>query len=150
MGLDFRPHRPGERLVYRLYAKGSGHLGLAADHPPSNPVHPVVQRRLLCLGRDLLDFPSITANLFGRKWATTNYGVVYTSKGAAAVFAAPVAAYIMFKAGSWVPIFYVAVACDVIAALMAIFLLKPMAKRTIAHEDLVEQRAEAARKLTPA
>lgn len=95
-------------------------------------------------------FPSITADLFGRKWATTNYGVVYTSKGAAAIFAAPVAAYIMFKAGSWVPIFYVAVACDVIAALMAIFLLKPMAKRTIAHEDLVEQRAEAARKLTPA
>jgi MFS family permease len=36
-------------------------------------------------------FPSITADLFGRKWATTNYGIVYTSKGTASIFAAPVA-----------------------------------------------------------
>jgi MFS transporter, OFA family, oxalate/formate antiporter len=85
-------------------------------------------------------FPSITADIFGRKWATTNYGVVYTSKGTASIFAAPVAAYIMFKAGSWVPIFYVAIICDITAALMAIFLLKPFAKRTIAHENQVEQK----------
>src|SRR5579863_1669885 len=31
-------------------------------------------------------FPSITADLYGRKWATTNYGVVYTAKGLATLF----------------------------------------------------------------
>ena len=28
-------------------------------------------------------FPSLTADLYGRKWATTNYGIVYTAKGTA-------------------------------------------------------------------
>ncbi len=26
-------------------------------------------------------FPSITGDLFGKTWATTNYGIVYTAKG---------------------------------------------------------------------
>lgn len=96
-------------------------------------------------------FPSITADLFGRKWATTNYGVVYTSKGTASIFAAPVAAYVMFKANSWVPIFYIAVVCDLVAAIMAIFVLKPMAKRTIARDQLMSQQAaEAKTKLATA
>ena len=88
-------------------------------------------------------FPSITADLFGRKWATTNYGIVYTSKGTASIFAAPVAAYVMLKTGSWVPVFYVMIACDIIAAFMALLLLKPLAKRTIARTDLLEQKADA-------
>jgi len=78
-------------------------------------------------------FPSITADLFGRRWATTNYGIVYTAKGTAAIFSAPVAAYVMLKTGSWVPVFYVMVACDIIAAFMALLWLKPVAKRTIAE-----------------
>jgi OFA family oxalate/formate antiporter-like MFS transporter len=95
-------------------------------------------------------FPSITADLFGRKWATTNYGVVYTSKGTAAIFAAPVAAFVMAKEGSWVPVFYVMIGCDILAALLALFALKPLAKRTIAQVDLLEQKAEAERKLAQA
>lgn len=62
-------------------------------------------------------FPSITADLYGRKWATTNYGLVYTTKGTAAIFA---------------------------AAFLAPFALKPLAKRTIAQEDLLEQEQKAA------
>ena len=88
-------------------------------------------------------FPSITADLFGRKWATTNYGIVYTSKGTASIFAAPVAAYVMLKTGSWVPVFYVMIVCDIVAAFMALLLLKPLAKRTIARTDLLEQKAGA-------
>ena len=78
-------------------------------------------------------FPSITADLFGRRWATTNYGIVYTAKGTAAIFSAPVAAYVMLKTGSWVPVFYVMIACDIIAAFMALLWLKPVAKRTLAE-----------------
>jgi OFA family oxalate/formate antiporter-like MFS transporter len=95
-------------------------------------------------------FPSVTADLFGRKWATTNYGVVYTSKGTASIFAAPVAAFVMIKTGSWVPVFYVMIGCDIAAAFLALLVLKPLAKRTIAYADLVEQRAEAERKLARA
>src|ERR1700756_1171380 len=46
-------------------------------------------------------FPSLTGDLYGSKWATTNYGVVYTAKGVAAAFAGPGAARIYSKTGSW-------------------------------------------------
>jgi len=81
-------------------------------------------------------FPSITADLYGRRWATTNYGIVYTSKGTASIFSAPVAAYVMMKTGSWIPVFYVMIACDVVAAFIALFWLKPLAARTIASAEL--------------
>jgi MFS transporter, OFA family, oxalate/formate antiporter len=32
-------------------------------------------------------FPSITGDLLGKTWATANYGIVYTAKGMAALFA---------------------------------------------------------------
>jgi OFA family oxalate/formate antiporter-like MFS transporter len=77
-------------------------------------------------------FPSLTADLYGRRWATTNYGIVYTAKGTAAIFSAPVAAYMMVRSGSWIPVFYVMIACDIIAAFMALLWLKPLVSRTIA------------------
>ena len=52
-------------------------------------------------------FPSIVGDLFGRKWATTNYGIVYTAKGLAAIFAGPVAAMASVKTGSWMAVFWV-------------------------------------------
>jgi len=92
-------------------------------------------------------FPSITADLFGRKWATTNYGLVYTSKGTASLFAAPLAAYVMTRTGSWSPVFYAMIACDLLAASLALFVLKPLAKRTIAAEDLLEHKVVAEKEL---
>jgi MFS family permease len=83
-------------------------------------------------------FPAITGDLFGRTWATTNYGIVYTAKGVASIFAGPVAALTSAKTGSWVPVFWVMIACDVIAAFMALLWLKPVAERAI-------QRAEMSR-----
>ena len=47
-------------------------------------------------------FPSITADLYGRTWATTSYGIVYTAKGTAAIFPAPVAADVMLLLGAGV------------------------------------------------
>jgi OFA family oxalate/formate antiporter-like MFS transporter len=85
-------------------------------------------------------FPSITADLYGRKWATTNYGIVYTAKGTASFFAGPVAAMASMKTGSWVDIFYAMIACDIVAAFMALLWLKPFAKGTI--ED-AERMAKA-------
>lgn len=76
-------------------------------------------------------FPSITADLYGRKWATTNYGMVYTAKGLATLFAAPGAAWLFEKTGSWTKVFWAMIICDVIAAFMALLWLKPLAARTV-------------------
>lgn len=76
-------------------------------------------------------FPSITADLYGKKWATTNYGLVYTAKGLATLFAAPGAAWLFEETGSWTKVFWAMIACDVIAAFMALLWLKPLAARTV-------------------
>ena len=65
--------------------------------------------------------------------------ICVTSKGTASIFAAPVAAFVMLKTGSWVPVFYVMIACDIIAAFMALLWLKPVAARTIAEAELLER-----------
>jgi OFA family oxalate/formate antiporter-like MFS transporter len=90
--------------------------------------------------------------LYGRTWATTNYGIVYTAKGTAAIFAAPVAAFVMLRTGSWIPVFYVMIACDITAAFMALLWLKPVATRAIAKAEglaltaALEHAAEAKEK----
>jgi MFS transporter, OFA family, oxalate/formate antiporter len=76
-------------------------------------------------------FPSITADLYGKKWATTNYGIVYTAKGLATMFAAPGAAWLFEKTGSWTKVFWAMIICDIIAAFMALLWLKPLAAKTV-------------------
>jgi MFS transporter, OFA family, oxalate/formate antiporter len=92
-------------------------------------------------------FPSITGDLFGRKWATTNYGIVYTAKGVAAIFAGFGAAWLFEKTGSWTRVFYAMIACDLIAAFMALFWLKRVAQHTVEESESglleVPARAEA-------
>jgi len=83
-------------------------------------------------------FPSIVGDLYGKKWATTNYGIVYTAKGLASIFAGPVAAMASVKTGSWMAIFWVMIACNVVAAFMALLWLKPLAARTIAGSESLE------------
>ena len=76
-------------------------------------------------------FPSITGDLYGSKWATTNYGVVYTAKGLAALFAGPGAAWLFARTGSWTKVFWAMIACDLIAAFMALLWLKPLAAKVV-------------------
>src|ERR1700723_3171154 len=76
-------------------------------------------------------FPAITGDLYGNKWATTNYGIVYTAKGLAAAFAGPGAAWLFAKTGSWSKVFWAMIICDLIAAFMALLWLKPLARRTV-------------------
>jgi MFS transporter, OFA family, oxalate/formate antiporter len=80
-------------------------------------------------------FPSITADLYGRKWATTNYGIVYTAKGLATLFAAPGAAWLFEKTGSWTKVFWAMIICDLIAAFMALLWLKPLAVRVVKRSN---------------
>lgn len=80
-------------------------------------------------------FPSITGDLYGNKWATTNYGLVYTAKGVAAAFAGPGAAWMFAKTGSWTKVFWAMIVCDLIAAFMALLWLKPLAARVVRDSE---------------
>ena len=80
-------------------------------------------------------FPSITGDLYGNKWATTNYGIVYTAKGAAAAFAGPGAAWLYSKTGSWSKVFWAMIVCDLIAAFMALLWLKPLAAKAVRRSE---------------
>jgi len=71
-------------------------------------------------------FPATCTDAFGAKYAATNAGLLYTAKGTAAILGGPLAAYLVAFAGNWESVFWVAAVMDAVAALMAIFVLKPM------------------------
>lgn len=77
-------------------------------------------------------FPAINGDLFGRKFATTNYGLLYTAKGTASLLV-PIGSLLRASTGSWVPIFIVAIVFDFAAALLALFALKPLCARWVAQ-----------------
>jgi OFA family oxalate/formate antiporter-like MFS transporter len=79
-------------------------------------------------------FPAAIADIFGGKHATTNYGIQYTAKGLGSILAGPGAAVVMVKAGSWMPVFWSAVLCNVIAAGLALLWLKPRVARMLREE----------------
>lgn len=80
-------------------------------------------------------FPSITADLFGAKWATTNFGVVLTGAGVASIFAGPVAAMASVKSGNWTSVFWAMIACDLVSAVLALFWLRPVARRMLLNSN---------------
>ncbi len=89
-------------------------------------------------------FPAITGDLYGKKWATTNYGIVYTAKGVAAAFAGPGAAWLFSKTGSWTKVFWAMIVCDLVAAFMALLWLKPMAARAVRDSEQASPLVSAA------
>src|ERR1700678_3399133 len=71
-------------------------------------------------------FPSTLTDTFGSRYATTNYGFLYIAQGAGSILGGPVAASMRVATGSWTPVVGVAVAMDIINALLALFALKQM------------------------
>src|SRR5207249_12262759 len=82
-------------------------------------------------------FPAISGDLFGRKYATTNYGLLYTAKGTAALLV-PLGNVLQELTGSWFPIFGVAIVFDLGAALLAFAVLRRL------HNSHVESSIRAA------
>ena len=71
-------------------------------------------------------FPSTLTDTFGQKHATTNYGFLYMAQGVGSIIGAPVAAYIHGAADSWLPVFAIMIVLDATAAILALFVLRPM------------------------
>jgi MFS transporter, OFA family, oxalate/formate antiporter len=94
-------------------------------------------------------FPATQGDTFGAKYAASNAGMLYTAKGAGALLV-PIAA-IISKAHGWGAVFSIAMTFNVIAGLMALFVLKPMRVRHFAKSRLAfpETPAGAAGGTTP-
>jgi len=71
-------------------------------------------------------FPSTLTDTFGEKYATTNYGFLYMAQGVGSILGGPIAALVYASTGSWLPVFGLMILLDATAALLALFVLKPM------------------------
>ena len=70
-------------------------------------------------------FPATCADTFGSKYAATNAGLLYTAKGTASLLV-PFTSVLTTMTGSWHAVFLTAAGMNAVAALLAIFVLKPM------------------------
>jgi MFS transporter, OFA family, oxalate/formate antiporter len=75
-------------------------------------------------------FPATQGDTFGAKYAAANAGMLYTAKGSGALLV-PVAAYIA-KANGWDTVFMIAMGFNLLAAFLALVVLKPMRARHFA------------------
>jgi OFA family oxalate/formate antiporter-like MFS transporter len=73
-------------------------------------------------------FPALCGDMFGRRYATTNYALLYTAKGTASLLV-PLGSFLHRVTQSWTPIFYLALSFDVAVALLALFVLRPLRRR---------------------
>jgi MFS transporter, OFA family, oxalate/formate antiporter len=64
-------------------------------------------------------FPSILGDYFGTKWATSNYGVLYSAKGLAAVVGPGLGTLLFEKTGTWNACLYGSTAFAITAAIIA-------------------------------
>jgi OFA family oxalate/formate antiporter-like MFS transporter len=73
-------------------------------------------------------FPSTCTDVYGVKYATTNAGLLYTAKGTASLLV-PLGNILAQATGGWHTVFLVAAAMNLVAALAAPFVLKPLRAR---------------------
>ncbi len=91
-------------------------------------------------------FPATCGDTFGRRYAATNYGLLYTAKGTAALLV-PLGSVLREATGSWLAVLYVAAGVNVLAALLALFVLKPLRRGFIGRSMVAraQERILAAR-----
>jgi len=84
-------------------------------------------------------FPSTCTDVYGVTYATTNAGLLYTAKGTASLLV-PFGNVLAQATGSWRAVFLVAAAMNLIAALAAPLVLRPLRRR---HEAALTASAQA-------
>jgi len=84
-------------------------------------------------------FPATCTDSYGQQYATTNAGMLYTAKGTAALLV-PLA-NLVSRSGDWHQVLWMGAAANVVAALMALVVLRPMRQ---AHRVRTGQNANRA------
>jgi OFA family oxalate/formate antiporter-like MFS transporter len=74
-------------------------------------------------------FPAACADSYGKKFASANAGLLYTAKGTASLLV-PLSSLIAAQS-SWRPVFLAAAAMNLVAAFVALMLLKPLRARLV-------------------
>ena len=77
-------------------------------------------------------FPSTLTDTFGTRHATRNYGCLYMAQGIGAIFGGPMASLLHAATGTWTTVFGLAIAADLLTAVLAIAALKPLRARRLA------------------
>ena len=75
-------------------------------------------------------FPATCADAYGARYAAANAGLLYTAKGTASLLVQLTSVIAATSAG-WRPVFLAAGVMNIVAALMAPLLLKPLRVRMI-------------------
>jgi OFA family oxalate/formate antiporter-like MFS transporter len=86
-------------------------------------------------------FPSTCTDVYGTRYATTNAGLLYTAKGTASLLV-PFGNILAQATGSWRSVFLSAAVMNLVAALAAPAVLRPLRNRHAAAA--IEHRTEAA------
>jgi len=81
-------------------------------------------------------FPATCADTYGRRFINTNYGMLYTAKGTAALLV-PFGNVLMSATGSWTMVFALASVLNFGAAILALIALKPARLRMLGKEGLL-------------
>ncbi len=91
-------------------------------------------------------FPATCGDTFGRRFAATNYGLLYTAKGTAALLV-PLGSVLREATGDWLVVLYAAAGVNLLTAALALFALKPLRRRFIRRsmEAKAAERIVAAR-----
>ncbi len=118
-------HIGREHTMALAFLLGAGAL-FTLSQAGTNPVVYVLVTALYfgVYGEIFSLFPATQGDTFGSKFAAANAGMLYTAKGAGALMVAPAA--LIAKAHGWGSVFTIAMCFNVIAALLALFVLKPM------------------------
>ncbi|XUM21876.1 oxalate/formate MFS antiporter [Bradyrhizobium oligotrophicum S58] len=82
-------------------------------------------------------FPATSGDTFGSKYAATNNGMLYTAKGTASLLV-PLASLLSAKYG-WQAVFVIGVGLNATAALMALFVIKPLRRAFILGKEPVSE-----------
>ena len=80
-------------------------------------------------------FPSTLTDTFGSRHATTNYGFLYIAQGIGSILGGPMASLLHEYTHSWVPVFSAAIVADLLTAVLAIAVLKPMRTAWMARTE---------------
>jgi OFA family oxalate/formate antiporter-like MFS transporter len=75
-------------------------------------------------------FPATCGDTFGRRYAATNYGLLYTAKGTAALLV-PLGSLLRDATGDWLVVLYMAAGVNLLTAALALIALKPLRRRLI-------------------
>jgi MFS transporter, OFA family, oxalate/formate antiporter len=121
-------------MFLTFLAEGIGIFFL--DRYGSNPVSFVILAGLVFFawGNIFSIFPALTSDHFGKKYATTNYALLYTAKGCAAFFV-PIGSMLALRTGSWSTTLIIAAIANIVAAVMMIVMVRPLRVRELQRQE---------------